>query len=101
MEEGEPVRIAIILQRRLMHQTADGEVGHHQAVELLPYQIGSFAAQHDLSPAQMSLEFIESIFYFPALMIKGCQFRGLRFRVKDSRCEPIDGGLASAMPSSR
>jgi hypothetical protein len=42
-----------------VHQTADGEVGHHEAVEFLAHQIGGFAAQHDVSAAQMSLEFVE------------------------------------------
>jgi hypothetical protein len=32
---------------------------HQQAVELLPYQIRRFTAQHDTRSSQMSLEFVE------------------------------------------
>jgi hypothetical protein len=32
MEEGESVRILIGLQRRLLHESADGEVSHHQPI---------------------------------------------------------------------
>lgn len=59
MEEGETIRILIGLQGCFVHQAADGEVGHQQAVEFLPNQIGSLAAQHDVCPAQMGLQFVE------------------------------------------
>jgi hypothetical protein len=42
-----------------VHQAADGEVGHHEAIKLLTHQIGGFAAQHDVGTAQMGLEFVE------------------------------------------
>src|ERR1019366_8196973 len=59
MKEGKPVGILVRFERGLVHQTADGEVGHHEAIELLAHQIGSFAAQHDLGAAQMGLELVE------------------------------------------
>ena len=83
MKEGKPVGIFVSLQRGFVHQTANGEVGHHETVELLAHQIGGFAAQHDMGAAQMGLEFIECSFYLPAFMIEGCQF------------------LAGALPGSR
>ena len=76
MKEGKPVGILVRFERGLVHQTADGEVGHHEAIELLAHQIGSFAAQHDLGAAQMGLELVERSFYLPAFMIEGCQFLG-------------------------
>src|ERR1022692_4829194 len=76
MEEGEAIGIFVRLERGLVHQTADGEVGHHEAVEFLAHQIGGFAAQHDVSAAQMSLEFAERSFYLPAFVIEDSQFFG-------------------------
>jgi len=43
---------------RLMHAPADGEVGHQQAPELLPYQLRRFASEHDLRTAQMCLQLV-------------------------------------------
>ena len=59
-----------------MHQSADGKVGHHQSIELLTYQIGGLAAQHDVSTAQMSLEFVKRGFYLPSLVIESRQLPG-------------------------
>ena len=59
MKEREPVGIFVSLESGLMHQAADGEVGHHEAIKLLTHQIGGFAAQHDLGSAEVGLEFIE------------------------------------------
>jgi len=36
-----------------MHQATDGEVGHHQAVELLAHQVRGLAAQDDASAPQV------------------------------------------------
>src|ERR1039457_98529 len=91
MKEPEPVRIFVSSQSGLVHQTANGEVSHHEAVELLAHQIGRFAAQHDLGAAQVGLEFIECGFYLPALMIKSCQLAGWSLaRVEDCGRQPID-----------
>ncbi len=87
MEEGEPVGIFVRFERGLVHQAADGEVGHHEAVEFLAHQIGGFAAQHDVGTAQMSLEFVERSFYLPALVIEGSQFFGRSLvGVEDGGC---------------
>jgi len=59
MKEREAVGIFVGLQRRFVHQPANGEVGHHEAVELLPHQIGGFAAQDDLGAPQVRLQFVQ------------------------------------------
>ena len=43
-----------------MHQPANGEMGHEQAVEFLPHQFRGPGAQNDLRTAQMSLQFVQS-----------------------------------------
>jgi hypothetical protein len=59
MEEGQPVWVLIATQRRFVHEAAHGEMRHQQTVELLPYQIRCFTAEHDMRAPQMSLEFVE------------------------------------------
>ena len=59
MEKRELVRVFIGFEGCFVHQAADGEVSHQESVEFLAHQIGGFAAQHDVSAAQMSLEFVE------------------------------------------
>ena len=59
MQEGEPVGVFFGFERRFMHQSADGEVRHQQAIEFLPDQIRRLAAQHDTRAPQVSLKFIE------------------------------------------
>jgi hypothetical protein len=59
VEEGQPVGILIGAQRGFVHETADGEMRHQQAIELLPYQIRGLTAQDDICSPQVSLEFIE------------------------------------------
>jgi len=76
MKEGKTVGIFVGFERGLVHQTADGEVGHHEAVELLAHKIGGFAAKHDLGAAQMGLEFVEGSFDLPAFVIEGSKFFG-------------------------
>ena len=58
MQKREPIRIFIRFQGRLVHQAADGKVGHHESIELLLDEVGSFAAQNDLRTAQMRFQFI-------------------------------------------
>ena len=53
MQEGETVRIFVGLERRIVHQCADREVGHQESVELLTHQIGRLAAQDDFGAAQV------------------------------------------------
>src|ERR1039458_6105109 len=76
VEKREPVGVFAGFESGFVHQAADGEVSHHQAVELLTHQIGGFAAQHDLGSAEVGLEFIERGVDLPALVIKGSQFPG-------------------------
>ena len=59
VEKGQPVGILIGAQRGFMHETADGEMGHQQAIELLPHQIRRLAAEDDVRSPQVSLEFVE------------------------------------------
>ena len=65
MQEREPVGVLAGFERGFVHQAANGEVSHHEAVEFLANQVGGFAAQDDLGAAQMGLEFIERGFDFP------------------------------------
>jgi hypothetical protein len=68
-----------------VHQSADGEVHPHQAIKLLPHQIRRLAAQHDPRAPQMSLKFVECVFYLPAVVIDRRQFRGgMRIRYDPS-----------------
>ena len=62
-----------------MHDAAHRKMSHHEAIELLTYQIGAFTAQNDLGSAQMGLEFIEGRFNLPSFMVKGGQFFGRCF----------------------
>ena len=55
VHKGQAVRADICFQRGFVHQSTDGEVGHHESVELLAHQIGCLAPQHDLGAAQMGL----------------------------------------------
>ena len=56
-----------------MDQAADGEVGHHEAVEFLADEVRGLAAQEHLAPAEMGLQFVEGRFDLPSLRIKGGQ----------------------------
>jgi len=74
-----------------MHQASDGEMRHHQAIELLSYQVGGLTAQHYFGTTQMGLEFVQRCLYFPSLMIQRRQFRSWRlFVVKDCGEQAID-----------
>ena len=42
-----------------MHESADGKVSHQQAVELLPDQVGSLAAQYNFGAAEVGLHFVQ------------------------------------------
>ena len=70
MEKGQPVGILVGAQRRFVHEAADGEVRHQQAIKLLPHQIRFLAAQDDMRAPQVSLEFVERGFNLPALVIQ-------------------------------
>ena len=73
-----------------MHEAANGEVGHQQAIEFLPHQIRSLAAKDDMCAPQVSFEFIERGFYFPPVVIDRRQFlRRRSFVVKDSGDQTI------------
>ena len=74
-----------------MHQTADGEVGQQQSVELLSHQIRRLAAQDDFSPTQVGLQLIECSFDIPPQMIQRREFPGWRLIwVEDGCHEPVD-----------
>jgi hypothetical protein len=42
-----------------MHETANGEMQHHQAEEFLPNQFLRLAAQEDVCAANMGLQFVQ------------------------------------------
>src|SRR5947207_14547389 len=62
----------------LMQQPAHCVVRQHPAIELLPYQVGGFAAQHAATPEQVRLEFIEYLFDLPTLVVQRCTFERWR-----------------------
>ncbi len=68
-------------QRRVVHQAADGEVRHHEAVEFLANQIRHFAAQDDPAPTQVRLQFVQRRFDFPSLVVQRGQFFSRRLHV--------------------
>src|SRR6266568_5394066 len=75
-----------------MHQTSDGEVCHHQTVELLSHQVWGLTAQHYFGATQMGLEFVQRSLYFPPLMIQRSQFCSRSsFVIKDCREQAVDG----------
>ena len=47
MEEREFVGVLVGLEGGFVHQSANGEVGHYEAVEFLANQVGGLAAQDD------------------------------------------------------
>ncbi len=90
MKKRGPVGIFFGLQGSLVHQAANGEMGHQQAVELLPHQFRSLGAEHDLGAAQAGLQFVEGGFDLPTLVVEGGQFFGLgRGRVQDRGGQPV------------
>ena len=76
MQKRELVGIGVRFEGGLVHQTANREVRHHQAVEFLADQVWGFAAQDDLGAAQVSLQFGQGGFDLPALVIEGGKFGG-------------------------
>jgi hypothetical protein len=90
VEEGQPVGVLIGTQRRFVHEATHGKMGHQQTIELLPYQIRCFTAEHDMRAPQMSLEFVERGFDLPTLVIERGQFGGWsQFVVEDRGCQPV------------
>jgi hypothetical protein len=55
VNEGKPVGIDVSFERRFMHQSANGEVRHHQPIKLLAHELRRLAAQDDLGAAQARL----------------------------------------------
>ncbi len=70
MQKRKLVGIGVGFESSLVHQSADRKVRHHQTVELLPDQVGGFAAQDDLGATQVGLQFGQSGFDLPALVIE-------------------------------
>ena len=54
VQERQPVWVLVGLQRRFMHEAANGEVQHHQAEQFLANQLRRLAAQDDLAPRTWS-----------------------------------------------
>src|SRR5437762_6065878 len=91
MKKREAVGIFRHRQCRFVHQLADGEVRQQKTIELLPYQFWGFAAQHDLAPPEMGLQFVKRVFYLPPLVIEGGQFFGWRPEwIQDGSHQPVD-----------
>ena len=84
MPEGEPVRVLIGPQRRLVHPPERGEMRQQQTPELFPDQFRGLAAQDNARPAQVRLQLGQRPFDLPPLVIEGGQFRRRRLgRVED------------------
>jgi len=49
----------IDVQGGFVQQASDGEVGHHQPVQLMANQVWRFAPEEGLAPFEMGFEFIE------------------------------------------
>src|SRR5882757_3087726 len=91
MKKREPVRIFRNRQCRFVHQLADGEVRQQKTIELLPHQFRGLAAQYDLTPPEMGLQFVKRVFYLPPLVIERGQFFGRRpERSMDGSHQPVD-----------
>ena len=91
MEERKFVGVLVGLEGGFVHQSANGEVRHYEAVEFLANQVGGLAAQDDFGTAQMSFEFGERGFDFPPLMIERRQFfGGSLVGIENGGHEPVD-----------
>jgi len=74
-----------------MDQTADGEMRHQEAVELLAHQIWGLAAQNDPGAAQMGFELTKRGLDFPALMVERRQLGGgCLLMIQEAGHQPID-----------
>ena len=74
-----------------MHQASDRIVGHHKAIEFLSDQVWSPTAQQGLASSQVGLQFVESGFNLPALVIQGGQIFRLRLLwIKDGRDQAVE-----------
>ena len=74
VNEREFVRVDVVLECGLVHESAYGKVCHHEPVELLLYELGGFAAQHDAGVSQVCFEFIERALYLPPFVVQRSQF---------------------------
>src|SRR6266481_2874987 len=91
MKKRQSARIFRNRQCRFVHQLADGEVRQQTTIEFLPYQLPSLAAQYDMPPPEMGLQFVKRVFYFPPLVIERGQFFGRRpQRINDGSHQPVD-----------
>ena len=102
VEVEESVWIVSALPGGVVHEGADGEVGQHQAPELLADEFGSFAAEDDPGAAEVGLEFVQRGFDLPALAVESGQLRG-RGRGRSASSTVVNSrysGSASATPAS-
>src|SRR5512144_1004064 len=91
VEEGEPIRVFIGFERGFMDQASDGEVGHHEAVELLANEVWGLAAQDKFGAAQVGFQLAQGGFDFPAFMIESGELvSGSSFGVDNRGDQPID-----------
>ena len=61
MHVGESIGVVAALPGSFAHEGADRIVRQHQAPELLTYQLGRFAAQHNPRAAQVGLQLVEGL----------------------------------------
>src|ERR1700679_227559 len=66
VDERESVWILVGSQRSLMHEAADGEVRHQQAVDFLSHQVGRLAPKDDPGAPKMGLKLAQDRLDFPS-----------------------------------
>ena len=99
MHVGESIGVVAALPGSFVHEGADRIVRQHQAPELLTYQLGRFAAQHNPRAAQVGLQLVERRFDLPALVIQGSSRAGAS-SASSTVVSSRYSGSASATPDS-
>ena len=94
----QPIGVLIGFDGRFMHQAANGEVGHHETVELLTDQIGCLAPKDNPRAPQVGLEFIQCRFNLPTFMIEGGQLMCWSQLGIEDRCDQSINGLGPGYP---
>jgi len=92
VNEREAVGIDASIEGGFVHQSADGEVSHHQAMELLFHQVRRLGARHDPRSPEVGFKFVHIRLDLPVLVVQGHQFhrRGLA-RVQDGGDPAVEG----------
>jgi hypothetical protein len=73
MDKRESVRIFVRFECRLMHQTSDGEMSHHEAIKLLTDKLWCLDTKDNSCSSQMGFQLIQSCFDLPAFMVESSQ----------------------------